>query len=69
MRVTHAIRVLQILEASCNASRFADTIENAILAKSSGIAYRVAFWSNNKLGKLFVDSRERWTGSVSAIHL
>jgi hypothetical protein len=28
--------VLQILEASRHASRFADTIENAILAKASG---------------------------------
>jgi hypothetical protein len=37
MRVTRAIRVLQMLEASRNASRFADTIENAILAKSSGL--------------------------------
>jgi hypothetical protein len=33
IRATHAI-----LEASRNASRFADTIENAILGKASAIA-------------------------------
>jgi hypothetical protein len=51
-----------MLEASRNASRFADTIEYTIFAQTSTIASRVTFSS-----KLFVDSLERWTGSVSAI--
>jgi hypothetical protein len=35
--VTDVTRVLQMLEASRNVSRFADTIENAMLAQASGI--------------------------------
>jgi hypothetical protein len=36
---TYVTRVLQILETSHNASRFQDTIECAIFAQTSGIAY------------------------------
>jgi hypothetical protein len=35
--VTDVTRVLQMLEASRNASRFADTIEYAMFAQASGI--------------------------------
>jgi hypothetical protein len=49
--VTDVTRVLQMLEASRNASRFADTIEYAMLAQTSGITERVTFCS-----KLFVDT-------------
>jgi hypothetical protein len=35
--VTDVTRVLQMLEASRNASRFADTIEYAMFAQVSGI--------------------------------
>jgi hypothetical protein len=36
--VTYVTRVLQMLEASRNASRFADTMEYAIFAQASAIA-------------------------------
>ncbi len=62
--VTDVTRVFQMLEASRNASRFVDTIEYAMLSQVSGITERVTFCS-----KLFVDSSERWAGSVSANYL
>ena len=39
MSVTYVTRILQMLETSRNASRFADTIEYAIFAHASGIAF------------------------------
>jgi hypothetical protein len=47
--VTDVTRVLQMLEASRNASRFADTIEYVIFTQVSGITECVTFCS-----KLFV---------------
>jgi hypothetical protein len=49
--VTDVTRVLQMLEASRNASRFADTIEYVMFTQASGITERVTFCS-----KLFVDT-------------
>ena len=62
--VTDVTHVLQMLEASRNASRFADTIEYVMVAQTSGITEHVTFWS-----KLFVDTWARWAGSVSPIYL
>jgi hypothetical protein len=39
MSVTYVTRVLQMLEASRNSSRFADTIEYAIFANVSGMTF------------------------------
>ena len=39
MSVTYVTRILQMLKTSRNASRFADTIEYAIFAHASGIAF------------------------------
>ena len=49
--VTDVTRVLQMLEASRNASRFADTIEYVMFTQTSGITEHVTFCN-----KLFVDT-------------
>ncbi len=43
LRVTYVARVLQMLEASRNASRFEDTIEYAIFTNTFGITFNRVF--------------------------
>ena len=73
--MTYVTRVLQMLEASRDASRFADTIEDAIFAQVSGIAFNhvlqsiIEFLQIQLNTRFSVNNRIRVLPSIIESHL